>query len=104
MATKRGRLSKVEIFYIDGHRDKDPHDIAADLNRNLKVIQKHIEDNPVAATESKSTMTLAGENIGRNKNGTTVMTEAASSAADGRKRSSVSQTHDYCTAPIKNDE
>ena len=101
MATKKGRLSKVEIFYIDGNRDKDPHEIATDLNRNLKVVLKHIEDNPVEPPASK--MSLAGENIGRNSNGTTVMTEAASSAADSRPRSGgLPSSHRNCTAPIKN--
>lgn len=99
MATKKGRLSKVEIFYIDGHRDKDPHDIATDLNRNLKVILKHIEENPV--TSPTSTMTLAGENIGRNDNGTTVMTEAASMAADSSVKRTVPTIHKQFTVKIK---
>ena len=95
MATKRGKLSRIETFYIDGNRDKTAEELATDLNRGLKVIQKYLNDNPV-----ESGQTLAGENIVTEK-GTTIMTEAASMAADSIKTRQLPASHERCTSKIK---
>ena len=96
MATKRGKLSRIETFYIDGNRDKTADQLATDLNRGLKVIQKYLDENPVDSGQS-----LAGENIVTEK-GTTIMTEAASMAADASKSPRrLPASHERCTSKIK---
>ena len=97
MATKKGRLSRIETFYIDGNRSKTAEELALDLNRGLKVIQKYLDENPV---ESSSSQTLAGDNIVTEK-GTTIMTEAASMAADSTRTRSLPSLHERCTSKIK---
>jgi len=101
MATKRGKLSQVETFYIDGNRSTlTDQEIADRLNRGLKAVQKYLKENPV---ESTSTESLAGENIVREK-GTTIMTEAASMAADATRTRSLPASHERCTAPTRSKE
>ncbi len=97
MATKRGKLSRVETYYIDGHRDTlETQEIADNLNRGLKVVQKYLDENPVN-TPTKGT--LAGQNIVTEK-GTSIMTEAASMASDAGKVRKLPASHDACTSKI----
>ena len=98
MATKRGKLSRIETFYIDGNRSKTAEELALDLNRGLKIIQKYLNENPVKTNE-----TIVSQNIVREK-GTTIMTESASMAADASRavRRSPS-SHDHCTSKIYKD-
>lgn len=100
MSTKRGKLSKVETYFIDGNRSSmTDQQIADSLNRGLKIVQKYLMDNPIAS-ESQS---LAGQNIQTGK-GTTVMTEAASMASDATRTRKLPASHDMCTSPIHNKE
>lgn len=96
MSTKRGKLSRVETYFIDGNRSSmSDQEIADSLNRGLKIVQKYLTDNPIK-TESQS---LAGQNIQTGK-GTAVMTEAASMASDATKSRKLPASHDMCTSPI----
>lgn len=100
MATKKGPLGKVEIYWIEGHRkDSDAHQLARDLNRNLKIIQAYLEENEVPKGESIVSQQFA------KKNGTVVMTENASQMTDAKRphrRSGVlSSKHENCVTTLK---
>jgi hypothetical protein len=101
MATKRGKLSRVETYYIDGHRNElSEQEIADNLNRGLKAVQKYLNENPVDAP--KSAGTLAGQNIVTEK-GTTIMTGAASEASDATRTRQLPASHARCTSKIHKD-
>lgn len=97
---KRGKLSKVEISYIEANFNKlSVGDMAKDLNRTQDVIKKTIVElgleNEKTAEENGHTSnvydgTQTGEFMGRKvRNGqvtTTVMTEAASERLDEARK------------------
>ena len=43
MSKKKGKLTKVETFYIDNNSNKDVSELAKDLNRTESTIKKHID-------------------------------------------------------------
>lgn len=88
MATKikRGPLSKVEIYYIEGHRDLDVEQIATDLTRSPAAVRKYLNDNPVAKGE-----TLMSQQFAK-KEGTVVMTQNASEMSDATRSRRLSST------------
>ena len=45
MSTKKktGKLTKIELFYIENNSDKDAEEIAKDLNRSKALVEKHLE-------------------------------------------------------------
>lgn len=100
MSTKRGKLSRIETYFIDGNRAKmSDQELADALNRGLKIVQKYLTDNPIAS-EAKS---LAGQNIQTGK-GTTVMTESASMASDATRTRKLPASHEMCTSPIHKEQ
>lgn len=88
MSTKKktGKLTKVEMFYIENNPDKVAKEIARDLNRSENIVKKHldIKKDTAHVTESKSEKkTPAGELMARKEDrGVVVMTQAASQVAD----------------------
>lgn len=99
MASKRGPLSKAEIFYIEEHvkSGKEISDIATDLDRAIKSIEKCFTK---AKKEVSKTVT-AGDQFAR-RPGVTVMTENASTMADAT-RSKKSPSSLSCITKIKDE-
>jgi hypothetical protein len=91
---KRGALSKVEKFYIEGNRDLEVEAIASELDRSVNVVQKHLDTLPKAkAKPTKATKkakatkdTQFQQAMGRHERAgqkvATVMTRSASELAD----------------------
>ena len=88
---KRGALSKVEKFYIEGHRNLSIDDIATELDRTVNAVQKHLNTLPEQTeedvkAEAKKAETRFLQNMGRHERAgekvATVMTKNASEEAD----------------------
>jgi hypothetical protein len=88
---KRGALSKVEKFYIEGNASLPVEDIAAELDRTVNAVQKHLDtlpEQPAPAPEPEPTTseTRFLQNMGRHERAgqkvATVMTKNASEEAD----------------------
>lgn len=95
--TKKGPLSKVECYYIDGHyRDLEIVQIAEDLNRTMTSVENYIKK--TYAKKNTNGMS-AGEHFSYHK-GSTVMTENASTLAD-TKRKILNPTENKCVTKIK---
>jgi hypothetical protein len=99
MASKRGPLSKAEVFYISEHAKsgKDINEIATDLDRPVKSIEKCYT---TAQTKTQKPLT-AGSQFARTK-GSVVMTENASTLADTKRKQRVVPSKTNCTTTIKN--
>lgn len=96
--SKRGPLSKAEIFYIDNNLyDKIPEDLAKDLDRSITSIEKYIKK---SHRNRKNTIGTVGSQFARS-NGTTIMTENASSMSDSKRKFSTQNRN--CITKIKND-
>lgn len=82
MASKRGPLSKAETFYITEHAKigKNINDIAVDLDRPIKSIEKCY----TTAVKENSQSFNVGSQFAKHK-GSVVMTENASSMSDDRR-------------------
>lgn len=94
---KKGPLSKVECFYIDGNKNSlEVAEIAEDLNRSIVSVENHLKKN--VRSNKKSGLT-AGEQFIR-QSGATIMSENASTIADS-KRKITSKTPSHCTTKIK---
>lgn len=100
MASKRGPLSKAELFYITEHAKsgKAVQDIAVDLDRPVKSIEKCFTK---AQKEAESSLT-AGSQFIKHK-GATIMTENASTLGDSSRKNR-KQTINSCVTTIKKDE
>jgi hypothetical protein len=82
--TKRGRLSKEEVQYIESHADDSADDIAKALDRSVPIIEKYMEKQRADTEDSGP---KAGDMLARNeKYGAVVMTENASMASDETKK------------------
>lgn len=59
---KKGRLSKVEEFYIHNNmKDKSVQDIAADLGRSVAVVSKYIagkQEDPINSPDTEAPTTI----------------------------------------------
>lgn len=82
MPSKRGPLSKAEVFYISEHAKmgKDINEIASDLDRPIKAIDKCYTK---AQKENAESFTVGGQ-LARHK-GSVVMTENASTMSDNTR-------------------
>lgn len=102
MASKRGPLSKAEIFYVTEHAKagKDISEIAVDLDRPLKSIEKCYTK---AQKELSSKPLTAGDQFARHK-GSIVMTENASTISDARRKVKVPQNKQNCVTVVKKDK
>jgi len=95
---KKGKLSKVETFYIDSnYKILSIAQIAEDLDRTILSVEKYIKANLVSKTTSVMT---AGEQMAR-REGIVTMTENASMVADSRKKKSTLSKK--CVTRIKDD-
>lgn len=112
MASKRGPLSKVEIFYVEEHIKigKNLNDIATDLDRPVKSIEKFAKK---LSKPSKTSQQIKQENVTSprliagdqfiKQRGSTIMTENASTISDSRRRSISSKTQN-CVTKVKKDD
>tara|TARA_R100000278_G_C5420520_1_gene146384 strand:+ start:165 stop:464 length:300 start_codon:yes stop_codon:yes gene_type:complete len=81
--TKKGPLSKADMYYIEGHcKDIAVSKIAEDLNRSISSVQTYIDKN----IKPKTAAINSGEQFIR-QSGATIMTENASTIADETKSS-----------------
>lgn len=99
MASKRGPLSKAEIFYVEEHvkMGKEINEIASDLDRPAKSIEKCVIK---AQKENTNKSLTAGDQFVK-QNGAVIMTENASTISDARRRSC--GTRSSCITKIKED-
>lgn len=99
MPSKRGPLSKAEIFYVEEHvkMGKDINDIAVDLDRPAKSIEKCVIK---VQKENTSKRLTAGDQFVK-KNGAVIMTENASTIGDARRKSCNNRSS--CITKIKED-
>ncbi len=94
---RRGKLSKVEQFYIQSNKNMPVEELAGDLDRSTTVVQKFLdkivvpEKPTVAVSERKETPSKRGPaytnfahqtQSGNDTPGITINTAAASAAAD----------------------
>ena len=88
MATKnKGPLTKVEKFYIDNNQDQPVKELATDLSRTEKTVQKYLDtlssDDTGHIAKSKSDAPSVGDMMIKNeKYGVSVMTQEASMAGE----------------------
>lgn len=96
---KKGRLSKVETFYILNNRELPVAQVAQELDRNVQTIEKCLEDNsevvqpvveesPSAIAEVYPKLNAGvamGRKFRRGKPVSTVMTPSASMLGDAYK-------------------
>jgi hypothetical protein len=102
MASKRGPLSKAEVFYVAEHvkMGKDINEIATDLDRPAKSIEKCVIK---AQKENQPAKLIAGDQFAK-KRGAVVMTENASTIGDARRKSISVPRNSNCVTKIKRDE
>lgn len=89
---KKGRLSKAELYYIEGNSDRPAEEIAKDLDRNIELVKKYMVEKPKDSEKTKKTkkvkknepeiLTRMGRHERNGENVATVMTQAASEYAD----------------------
>jgi len=90
MSKKKGKLSKVELFYIDNNADKSVADLAKDLNRTESSIEKHIHADTGHLDNVQDDKSNIGDLMGHKEDrGVTVMTPAASELADETRTSRI---------------
>ena len=106
MSKKTGKLTKVEIFYIENNQDKNVDEVAKDLNRTKATVQKYID----STTDTGHTDTVKSEKADvselfghKEDRGVTVMTPAASQLADETRstRVNISDKHKNAIHIIK---
>jgi hypothetical protein len=99
MASKRGPLSKSEIFYVVEHAKigKDINEISSDLDRPVKSIEKYY------INAIKKSINV---NHFVSSKGSTIMTETASSISDAKRsfKTSKKAPNTKCVTKIKNNE
>jgi len=100
MSKKTGKITKVEKFYIENNSDKTAEDLAKDLNRSVSFVKKHVTAEDAVQDEISNVGELMGHNEG---GGVTVMTPAASEAADETRpsRVKIAQRHKNAIHIIK---
>ena len=93
MSKKKGKLSKVELFYIDNNADKSVADLAKDLNRTESSVEKHIHADTGNLDNVQDDKSNIGDLMGHKEDrGVTIMTPAASEVADGTRQGRVNQS------------
>lgn len=100
MASKRGPLSKAEVFYIEQHikLGTDVAQIAIDLDRPAKSIEKCVTK---AQKEINNKSLTAGDQFARQQ-GSIVMTQNASTLCDARRKI-CKKKNENCITKIKKD-
>ena len=93
MPTKnKGPLTKVEKFYLENNSDLSTKQLAQDIGRSAKAVEKHLESlkkegsEHIAQSKGDSSADVAGDLMSRNeKYGVTAMNEQASLAGESQK-------------------
>ena len=99
--TKKGPLSKAEIFYIEQKAEElSPEQIAEALGRTVKIVKSKLPE-PPKKTPPGSASTLMGRNEDK---GVVVMTEGASAVADEAKKSRPTYNRQDVVTKIKRDD
>jgi hypothetical protein len=102
MGSKRGPLSKAEVFYISEQAKigKTMQEISVDLDRPVKSIEKAFTKAQKEGVVDR--VPTAGGQLGRYK-GSVVMTENASSISDAKQKKTKTLPS-KCITKIKKDE
>lgn len=95
--TKKGPLSKAEKFYLTHHSENDIGGLCKDLDRAKSSVKKFLDTLPTK--EKKES--LLYQQFGRNDKGSTVMTQAASEMADGKRSAFNIKKRPSCVTTIK---
>ena len=97
---KKGPLSKVEKYYIENNNQQPLEELAKTLDRSEKIVQGFL-----SKIKSETTTTMSSELYARDSNKVaTIMTEAASMAADeSRKKTSTPKRYKAVIHKIKED-
>jgi len=95
---KRGKLSSIEKFYIEGNANLPVDDIATELDRSVNIVQKHLDavtTKPAKKTKVKKKaqkqpkdpqfQQLMGRKERKGEKVATVMTRSASELADDQR-------------------
>lgn len=93
---KRGALSKVEKYYIEGNADVPVAELAEALDRSENIIQKHLDTIQPKTEKKKATkkpkkeresqmFKVMGRHERQGEKVATVMTKAASELADATR-------------------
>jgi len=91
---KRGALSKIEKFFIEGNVDLPVEEIATELDRTVNAVQKHLDSidispkpvEPVPVKEDDThMMKVMGRHQRAGKPVAAVMTKAASELSDAQR-------------------
>jgi len=99
--TKKGPLSKAELFYIEQKAEEfTPEKIAEDLGRTIKIVKSKLPK-PPKKTPPGSASSLMGRTEDK---GVVVMTEGASAVADEIKGGSRTYNREDVVTKIKRDD
>ena len=82
--TKRGQLSKVEKFYIDGNRELGSEKLAKELDRTEKQVGAYMSKHKTETKPESNPPTHMDQLMGK-KRGSVVMTGEASELADATR-------------------
>jgi hypothetical protein len=95
---KKGPLSKVEKYYIENNTQQSVEDLSKTLDRSEKIVQGFL-----SKIKEEDKTTISSELYARDSNKVaTIMTEAASMAADeSRKKSSTPKRYKAVIHKIK---
>ena len=85
--SKKGKLTKIEKFYIENNKGKTHENIAKDLDRTLASVKKYADSingtEHVTNTRADEELSSVSDLMGRKeKRGVTIMTQAASELSD----------------------
>lgn len=92
---KKGKMSKVELSYIENNPNLSPEEIAKDLDRSVESVQKKME--AIAGDTGEETPERPRNDFrkhlvnktGSGREGITVMTQAASERIDEYRKKNI---------------
>jgi hypothetical protein len=97
--TKKGPLSKAEMFYIQHHyQNSDAEALSKELDRARSLVESHITK---CRKEDVDNKPFNASNQFAYKKGTTIMTENASVLADEIKKKKAKSGRSNCVTKIK---
>ena len=98
--SKKGKLTKVEKFYIENNQNKDLKEVAKDLDRTLASVTKYseslVDTKHVTKTRDNEEQSSVSDLMGRKEDrGVTIMTQAASELSDEGRSKRKQQSSKY---------
>ena len=98
--SKKGKLNKVEMFYIENNKNKDLKEVAKDLDRTLASVTKYseslVDTKHVTKTRDNEEQSSVSDLMGRKEDrGVTIMTQAASELSDEGRSKRKQQSSKY---------